>query len=56
MVRKLCNYLIEKKDEDIISCRRLGTVRFKTCEKCAFNFKNKKLLYKAKRYYGIIKA
>jgi len=59
MVKKLCNYIEET---NIISdtgewndCRRLGNVRPKTCEKCAFNIKNKELMEKARRYYRVVK-
>ncbi|MFH1786191.1 MAG: hypothetical protein ABH829_00860 [archaeon] len=59
---KLCNYLLETEctvrpdsDEVWVSCRRLGDVRVKTCDKCAFNVKNRKLRAKARMYYRIMK-
>jgi len=59
MPRKLCNYILET---DIVDdngewndCRRLGHVRLKTCEKCAFNSKNRALMAKARKYYRVVK-
>jgi len=53
------NTTINKAGETVIKewndCRRLGTVRQKTCEKCAFNIKNKELMAKAKRYYRVVR-
>ncbi len=53
--QKVCNYILEANGEWNL-CRRLGDVRLKTCDKCAFNRKNKDLMQKAIRYYRIVKA
>ena len=71
MTKKQCDYLIEanivngndnnnnnNNNNDSVEwneCRRLGPIRQKTCEKCAFNHKNAELMAKAKRYYRIVK-
>ena len=61
---KLCNYLIEANvpngddegdEREWNHCRRLGQIRVKTCDRCAFNHKNRALRDKAKKYYRVMK-
>lgn len=59
MPKKICNYILETKvineSGEWNDCRRLGLIREKTCDKCAFNHKNKELMDKARRYYRVTK-
>lgn len=50
----MCNFIIEANGEWNL-CRRLGEIRPKTCNKCAFNRSNLKLMKKAKAYYRVVR-